>query len=643
MKIIVIILVGVSWLDCFAVGSSAQKLASAARGASTSQIVMLSVNKKGCAAGILVGYDDKTIYIATADHVTSSTASSEVHSIEVKFYGVADPRVGKIFGKHEVQSAGDLAVVLVDRDDEMSKFVDTLNFAMLADTESFAQNAPVTSIGCFGGTFWALGSKETLIATDRDYLQVQSDVSEGQSGGGIFNEAWELIGMPLDVGVNQISVRPIAAVIHDLQTWKVPVLLAPRPFKDRVVGAEELAQQNARLVQRTIRRNLAQTLATQSGELHVESPIRSLLLSAEAVQATKEDGVTIAPAREALIKSLLDMSGAGLSGHTEAVFHGSFSADDTLLATASRDGVIRVWNLADSAAPTCVKVFRESMQDNYVVNETIVFDDESKALISLALGTNGQLASPRIWQLDTPGMFGKAQWLIPGHIPATALAVSPDHKLIVVADITNRLLLYQSGKIAVKPARVLTIPIGFKVSHIFFSRDSNVVVAGTSDAQVLIWNLGGTETMPVAAFDSGHREHGPSENRERPDLDLVDISDDHSFLVTGSSHWSLEGSFADPTLRIWPLKDLRPTSAPWVLDQSGTDANKVVIAAFFEENSHSLVGVTETGSVNVWDLSKAHFDGKIDTSPTSSEFKTSSFVQSYARSSQRGLLGQLHT
>lgn len=636
MKGIFIILIGVSCI--FPTCLSAQKLASEARGASTSQIVMLSVNNRGCAAGIVVGYDDKTIYIATADHVTSSTPSSEGQSIKVKFYGVVNARVGKIFGKHEVRSAGDLAVVLVDRDDEMSKFVDTLNFAMLPEADSLAQNAPVTSIGCYGGTFWALGSKETLLATDRDHLQVQSDVGEGQSGGGLFNEAWELIGMPLDVGVNQISVRPIAAAIHDLRAWNVPVLLAPRPFKDRVVGAEELARENARLAQRTMRRSLAQTLATQSEELHVESPVRSLLLSTEAVQATSEDGITIAPAREALVQSLLDMSGAGLSGHTEEVFRASFNADDTLLATASRDGVIRVWSLADPTAPSCIKVFHEPVQGNYVINESLVFDNESKSLISLALGKDAHLTSPRIWQLNTPELNGNAQWLIPGHVSATALAASPDHKLIAVADMINRLLVYTSGKITDKPARVLAIPLGYKVSHIFFSRDNTVVAAGTSDAQVLIWNLSGTGAAPTAVFDTGHREHGPMEGGERPDLDLLDISDDHSLLVTGSSHWSLEGSFADPTLRIWPLKDLRPTSAPWVIDQSGADASKVVIDAFFEETTHSLVGVTWSGNVNSWDLSKAHFDGKIDQSSPSSRFKVSGYAQSDARSSKRGLL-----
>lgn len=638
MRTLFTLLVGIALVDMAAIQSRAQKLASEARGASTSQIVMLSVNNQGCAAGIVAGYDDKSIYIATADHVVGSNAAGEAQSIKVKFYGIANARLGRLFGKREGRAAGDLAVVLVDRDGEMSKFVDTLNFAMLPTAESFVQNSPVTSIGCFGGTFWALGSKETLAAADADHLQVQSDVGEGQSGGGLFNEAWELIGMPLDVGVNQISVRPISAVIHDLQTWKVPVLLAPRPYKDRVVGAEELARENERLAQRTMRRDLAQTLATQAEQLHVESPIRSLILSAEAVQATKEDGITTAPAREALVKGLLDMSGAGLSGHSEAVFRASFSADDTFLASASRDGVIRVWDLADPAAPTCVKVFHEPVVDNYVIDESFVFDDDSKALISLALGKDHQLASPRVWQLNTPGLSGDAKWLIPGHVPATALARSPDHKLIVVADVANHLLLYQAGKIADKPSRILAIPSGSKVSHIFFSRDSTIVAAGTNDAQVLIWNLGGTETTPVAVFDSGHKERGPVEGGERPDLDLLDISDDHSLLVTGSSHWSLEGSFADPTLRIWPLKDLKPTSEPWVLDQSGTDANKVVIAAFFEETSHSLVGVTESGNVNVWDLSKAHFDGRMDPTQPSNRVKTSTFVQGDARSSKRGLL-----
>jgi WD40 repeat protein len=404
------------------------------------------------------------------------------------------------------------------------------------------------------------------------------------------------------------------------------------------MGAEELALENARLAQRAIRRNLAQTLATQSEELRRDSPVRSLLLSVEAVNATRGDGLAIAPAREALAKSLQGISGTGLSGHAETIFRAAFSADDSLLATASRDGVIRVWSLADPSAPKCLKVLREPGQGDYVVSEFIAFDRQSKELVSQAFGKEGHLTSPKVWPLDTPGLNPEPKWLIPDHTPATALGVSQGRSLIAVADVTNRLSLYSLGKTLNRSTRVLSIPNGYLVKQILFSRDDAVLIAGTSDARVLIWDLSSAKGEPVAAFDTGHKQLGPFHDHDRPELDLLDISNDHSLLLTGSSQWSIEGRFADPTVRVWPLQNLVPKGAPWVIDQSGAEANKVVIDAFFDESSRFVIGATGSGTVNVWDLSKARFDGKPETGPPFVQVKAGTYAQSDARSLDRRLL-----
>jgi WD40 repeat protein len=404
------------------------------------------------------------------------------------------------------------------------------------------------------------------------------------------------------------------------------------------MGAEEIARENARLAQRAIRRNLAQTLSTQSEELRQDTPVRSLLLSVEAVSATRGDGLAIAPAREALANSLQGISGAGLSGHAETIFRATFSADDSLLATASRDGVIRVWSLTDPTEPRCLKVLKERGQGDYVVSEFIAFDKQSKELVSQAFGKEGNLASPKVWPLDTQGLNPEPRWLLPDRTPVTALALSQDRNLIAVADVANHLSLYSLGKTLNKSTRVLSIPNGYLVKHISFSRDDTVVMAGTSDARALIWDLSSAEAKPVAAFDTGHRQLGPFHDDDRPELDLLDISDDHSLLLTGSSHWAIEGRFADPTIRIWPLQKLVPKGAAYVIDQSGAEPSKVVIDAFFDESSRFVIGATWSGTINVWDLSKARFDGKPETDPPFTQVKAGTYAESDARSLDRGLL-----
>jgi len=108
-----------------------QLLPSQAKGSAQAQVVMLSMNG-GCAAGIIVGYDENALYVATAAHI-ADLATKPLPSVAVRFEGLSkSPRTGKFFPQYERREHGDLAVVTVDRDDQVNKFVDELDFAVLS-------------------------------------------------------------------------------------------------------------------------------------------------------------------------------------------------------------------------------------------------------------------------------------------------------------------------------------------------------------------------------------------------------------------------------------------------------------------------------------------------------------------------------
>src|SRR5471032_2758974 len=119
---------------------------------------MLSVNNRGCAAGIIAGFDDKSLYIATAYHIVGDAMGETPPPVTVQFYGVSPVRQGSFLPKSAPPNAGDLAVVAVPRDATLDKFLDGLNFALLAPNSSLAANVPVTSLGCWGGQHWATGN-----------------------------------------------------------------------------------------------------------------------------------------------------------------------------------------------------------------------------------------------------------------------------------------------------------------------------------------------------------------------------------------------------------------------------------------------------------------------------------------------------
>jgi len=249
-----------------------QLLPSQAKGAARAQVVMLSVNR-GCAAGIIVGYDEKVVYIATAAHI-ADLSTQPFPAVAVRFEGLSkSPIAGEFWPQFEKKDKdqGDLAVVTVSRDDLVNKFLDNLDFALLSPVPLGPADIPIASVGCFGGAEWSSGSNETLLTPEQGYLRFQSDVGEGQSGGGLYNEAWELIGMPLDVGPNGVYARPIDEILDHLRKWGVPIRLTARTLKDRVRGADEIARERAR-------QSKARELAVYSNESLNEDSERSILL-----------------------------------------------------------------------------------------------------------------------------------------------------------------------------------------------------------------------------------------------------------------------------------------------------------------------------------------------------------------------------
>jgi WD40 repeat protein len=573
--------------------SLAQKLASEARGSALSQIVMVTPDGGGCGAGIIVGFDEKTIYVATADHVVTDPSTGAPVNVSGKFLGLSDARPATMFKTREPRGSGDLAVIMVARDAALDKYLDGLNFSMLATSASPAVNVAVNSVGCSGGTLWAAGSDEVLFAATQDNLRVHSTVTEGQSGGGLFGAAWELTGMALDRGVNEISVRPIDPILRDLRAWGVPVALKPRSAKDRVMGADDLAQ----LV---LRRERSQTLATQSNSLRAANPMRALIIGAEAVNQTRADGFVLAPAREALTGAQLGIGGFGFAGGDGELDPVVIDSSEKLLATASDTGAIRIWKLADGAPPEFVKVLQKPDRSGFT---DLAFDKSSTQIIALTRDPNTSAGSVWCWPLDTPDREPQPQVTPLSAIAgaATAIGVSASGDTLAVADARGTVSLFAFASGPLKPAfRTLQIPPGHLVAHLQFSRDGAVLMASSTKAWALIWNLASPAPTPVAAFDTGHTRpaFGP------PDLDLLDLTDDHALLLTGSSVWSPDSSVADPMLRVWTLDHLAPSGAPLALDQAGpSDPNKALQNAFFLPNQHAAVVVTLSGHIKTWDFS----------------------------------------
>jgi len=377
-----------------------QLLASQARGPARAQVVMLSV-KGGCAAGIIVGYDEKVVYIATAAHIADLSAPP-FPPVTVKFEGLSkSPGAGKFWPRFEPKGKGDLAVVTVDRDPSLNRFLDELDFALLSPVPLGPKDTPVASIGCNGGAEWSTGNAETLLTPAQGYLRFQSEVGEGQSGGGLYNEAWELIGMPLDVGDNGVYARPIDEILEDLRKWGVPTRLAARPLKDRVRGADEIAREKAAMA--LSRYLLAEADSLKDGDynqvrvsalLRIEAGRRSSLL--ESGTALRESS-TVLPVLQVLQDETTAMG---------------FSADGKLFLSAGGK------SLQISSMETLTALWRKDLKDT---------------ILAAALSPDGRLAAAG----DNTGTLsafdarsGRPVWTLQDFGKVTALSFSPDSRYV---------------------------------------------------------------------------------------------------------------------------------------------------------------------------------------------------------------------
>ena len=256
------------------------------------QVVMVTVGPSGCAGGIIVGFDSDAVYVATAAHIIDDLSVNPLPPVSVRFNGLSgDSRVGTI-AKFDPPAKGDLALIRVKLDPALSAFLSKLDFRIVSPVPLPANGSPVTSIGCSGLTWWNSGNKETLLPADQNYLWFHSDVDQGQSGGALYTEAWELVGMPLRANGNIVSARPIESILQRLREpdWDVPVKLAPRAMSDRIRGPDELAREKAAVAES---QELAR-LASESQQSDIwkaaETAVRAMKRSeTEAARATLDE------------------------------------------------------------------------------------------------------------------------------------------------------------------------------------------------------------------------------------------------------------------------------------------------------------------------------------------------------------------
>ncbi|GAB7103011.1 hypothetical protein JCM4814A_13250 [Streptomyces phaeofaciens JCM 4814] len=288
-------------------------------------------------------------------------------------------------------------------------------------------------------------------------------------------------------------------------------------------------------------------------------------------------------ARNRLISIVNAPLATPLLGHTGAVYLTSFSPDGKLLATASYDRTVRLWNVSDPARPEPVG---KPLTGHTSWVSSAVFSPDGRTLASA--GDDGTV---RLWDLTDPARpkaLGKPLTGRNGTI--YLLAFAPDGRTLASADDDGTVRLWDLTD-RTRPDLLATLAgRTAAVRSVAFSPDGRTLAAGGDDHAIRLWNTADPRhPEPLGAPLTGHDGTVHS----------VAFSPDGRTLASGS---------ADDTIRLWKVTD--PAHATR-LGSTLTGHTGPVWSVAFSPDGAMLAAASADSTASVWNVSDPAYPSQV--------------------------------
>ncbi|GAA3895006.1 hypothetical protein GCM10023084_54710 [Streptomyces lacrimifluminis] len=322
-----------------------------------------------------------------------------------------------------------------------------------------------------------------------------------------------------------------------------------------------------------------ENVLAEADRVQYTDPSLSAQLSLVAHELRPDDAST----RSRLISIVNTPLSTPLIGHTGAVYLTTFSPDGRLLATASYDRTVRLWNVADPSNP---RPLGKPLAGNASWVSSAVFSPDGRTLVSA--GDDGTI---RRWDLSDPARPRSLGAPLTGHDGTIYLiAFSPDGRTLASAGEDRTVRLWNMADPA-RPKSIGTLTgAGAAVRAIAFSPDGRKLAAGGDDHAIRLYDVSEPgDPKPYGTRLTGHTALVHS----------VAFSPDGRTLASGA---------ADDTIRLWDVSDPAHAAQLGAPLTGHTDA---IWSVAFSPDGSTLAAASADSTASLWNVSDPQYPSQV--------------------------------